>query len=234
MEIDIYNLQKKYQGFVLNIKEFHSENSEIIGLAGNNGAGKTTFLKLLLDLILPDCGEIFSNKKLITRSEHWKNYTGSFIDDDFLVQFLTPKEFFSLIGDIYKISKNILKSRISLYTDFLNFDLNQKKYIREYSTGNKYKIGIVSTLITKPEVVIFDEPFNYLDPTSQIQLVSILRRYNSDENALIILSSHDLSHLTEICSRIILIENGAFIKDINNSDSKITYEELKGYFQCFP
>jgi ABC-2 type transport system ATP-binding protein len=230
MKIDIYNLEKKYHDFVLKVEEFHSKESEIIGIVGNNGAGKTTFLKLILDLILPEKGELFSNEKSITLSEHWKEYTGSFLDEDFLIQYLTPMEFFRFIGRIYKIPEDILKSRLLSFNGFLNFDLDRKKYIREFSTGNKYKIGIVSTIITNPKIVIFDEPFNYLDPTSQNQLVSILKNYNSSENAMILLSSHDLSHVTELCSRIILIENGVFIKEMENTNQVYTYKELKEYF----
>jgi len=230
MRLDIYNLEKKYDDFTLKVKEFHSKDDEIIGLVGNNGAGKTTFLRLVLDLVLPEKGELFSNEKSINLSEHWKEYTGSFLDEDFLIQFLTPMEFFRFIGKSYDISDNTLTERILSYGGFLNFDLNKKKYIREFSTGNKYKIGIVSALITCPKVVLFDEPFNYLDPKSQNQLVSILKNYNSSENSLIILSSHDLSHVTELCSRIILIENGVFIKDIENLDQEYTYKELKQYF----
>ncbi|HUX97575.1 MAG TPA: ABC transporter ATP-binding protein [Bacteroidales bacterium] len=230
MRLDIYNLGKRYNDFFLNIKDFHTEDSEIIGIVGNNGAGKTTFLKLVLDLILPETGEVYSNGVRITLSEHWKEYTGSFLDEDFLIQFLTPIEFFRFIGGIYNIPDDLLKTRLISFSNFLNFDIDKKKYIREYSTGNKYKIGIVSTLITNPKVVIFDEPFNYLDPKSQNQLVEIFKNYNSFEKALILLSSHDLSHLTELCSRIILIENGVFIKDIENLNQANTYEELKEYF----
>lgn len=230
MRLDVYNLEKKYDDFTLKVGGFHTTSAEIIGLVGNNGAGKTTFLKLMLDLLLPDKGELYSNEKSITLSEHWKEYTGSFLDEDFLIQFLTPMEFFKFIGGIYEIHEETLKKRLLPFKNFLNFDLNSRKYIREYSIGNKYKIGIVSTLITYPKIVFFDEPFNYLDPTSQFQLVSILKNYNSTEDALIILSSHDLTHLTELCTRIILIENGVFINEINNSDQEKTYKELREYF----
>ena len=230
MRLDIYNLEKKYDDFILRVDEFHANDFEIIGLVGNNGAGKTTFLKLLLDLILPEKGELYSDEKSLTLSEHWKEYTGSFLDEDFLIQFLTPMEFFKFIGDIYNIPKSILNTRLLSYKRFLNFDLDKWKFIREYSTGNKYKIGIVSTLITNPKIVILDEPFNYLDPTSQNQLLSILKNYNSIEKAMILLSSHNLSHLTELCSRIILIENGVFVKDITNMNQENTYKELKEYF----
>jgi len=230
MKLDIYNLEKKYDDFTLKVKEFHSSDNEIIGLVGNNGAGKTTFLRLILDLILPEKGELYSNEKIINLSDHWKEYTGSFLDEDFLIQFLTPIEFIQFIGKVYDLSEHTIIERIMPYNSFLNFDIWNKKYIRDFSTGNKFKIGIVSTLITYPKILIFDEPFNYLDPKSQNQLVSILKNYNSTEKSLIILSSHDLSHVTELCSRIILIEDGVFIKDFLNLDKEKTHKELKLHF----
>ena len=230
MGIDIFNLRKKYDDFTLKIEEFHSKDTEIIGLVGNNGAGKTTFLRLLLDLILPEEGTVYSNGKSVRFSEHWKEYTGSFLDEDFLIQFLTPLEFFNFVIKVYNIPEETFRFRLHFFEDFLNLNLYSKKYIREYSTGNKYKIGIVSTLLTKPKIVIFDEPFNYLDPTSQNQLVFILKQYALSENALILLSSHDLSHVSELCSRIILIDNGAFVKDIINKQQETTFSELKEYF----
>jgi ABC-2 type transport system ATP-binding protein len=230
MRLDIQKLVKSYKNFALKVGEFHACESEIIGLVGNNGAGKTTFLKLVLDLIVPDIGEVCSNQKSISLSEHWKEYTGSFLDEDSLIQFLTLFEFFSFIGRIYEIPEGTIKSRLESYRNFLDIDINERKYIREYSTGNKYKIGIVSTLITKPKILILDEPFNYLDPTSQNHLSLILKNYNVEEKALIILSSHDLSHITELCTRIIIIENGIFIKDLININQENTYHDLKSYF----
>lgn len=230
MNIDVFELEKNYDDFKLTVNEFHLLDSEIIGLIGNNGAGKTTFLRILLDLIVPDNGKLFSNGNTITLSDHWKAYTGSFLDEDFLIQFLTPKEFFRLIGRIYSISDQTMEKRLNPYLDFLNFDLDKKKYIREYSTGNKYKIGIVSSLIIYPKILILDEPFNFLDPKSQNQLVNILKKFNQTEESSILFSSHDLTHVTELCKRIILIENGMFIKDIHNEDQEKTYNELRNYF----
>jgi ABC-2 type transport system ATP-binding protein len=230
MNLDIYKLEKKFDNFILKVEEFHSTDLEIIGLVGNNGAGKTTFLKLLLDLMLPDSGKVLSNGKSITLSEHWKEYTGSFLDEDFLIQFLTPIEFFRFIGDIYKISEECLKTRLLSFHDFFDFDIYEGKYIRDYSIGSKYKIGIVSTLITNPQIVVFDEPFNFLDPTSQNRLVEILKKYCSNKKVMILISSHDLGHITELCSRIIIIKNGIFVKDIKNEDKDWSYKELKEYF----
>jgi ABC-2 type transport system ATP-binding protein len=231
MNIDIYNLIKNYKDFSLGIKELHLNSPSVVGIVGNNGAGKTTLLKLMLDLILPEYGDIFSNNKLIRLSDHWKAYTGSFLNEDFLISFLTPIEYFNFIADIYKITQNELLQRLKDFDSFLSFDIRSKKFIREYSIGNKYKIGIVSSLITMPEIVILDEPFNFLDPSSQNQLSVILKDYCYNKNAMVLLSSHDLIHLSELCSRVIVIENGSLVHDINNLNPDKIYKELRSYFE---
>jgi ABC-2 type transport system ATP-binding protein len=230
MSIDVYNLKKSYPDFKLYIEEFHACENEIIGLVGNNGAGKTTFLRLILDLLLPDSGEIYSDNQSINLSDHWKEYTGSFLDEDFLIQFLTPVEFFEFIGKIYRIPRKLLEERISYLNGFIKIDLNTKKLIRDLSTGNKYKIGISSALITDPKIIVLDEPFNYLDPTSQNCLSSILRHYQKDKKGCILISSHDLMHIAELCTRILIIDNGLIIKEIKNLSSEVTTKELKDHF----
>jgi ABC-2 type transport system ATP-binding protein len=230
MILEVLDLKKSYKDFTLAVRAFHAGNHEIIGLVGNNGAGKTTFLRLLLDLVLPDHGKIFSNNISINQSDHWKAYTGSFLDEDFLIGFLRPIEYFEFIGKLYNLSLENLKFKILRFQKFLNIDFNSKKLIREFSSGNKYKIGIISTLITAPELVVYDEPFNYLDPTSQNVLSTILREYTEEYNATIILSSHDLSHISELCTRILIIDNGIFIKEIENFSPEQTSQVLKSHF----
>jgi ABC-2 type transport system ATP-binding protein len=230
MVLEVLDLKKSYKDFTLVVKEFKAGSCEIIGLVGNNGAGKTTFLRLLLDLVLPDSGKIFSNQISINQSDHWKEYTGSFLDEDFLIGFLSPMEFFEFIGKLYNVSLDSLKLKLLGFQKFLGIDLNSNKLIREYSAGNKYKIGIISTLITCPKILLLDEPFNYLDPTSQNILSSILGAYAKEYSSTIILSSHDLSHISELCTRIIIIDNGLFIKEIENSSSERTSQVLKSHF----
>lgn len=230
MQIKIEKLKKRYHNFLLRVDELTIDSPEIVGIIGNNGAGKTTLLKLILDLIKSDLGTVFSDNIPVMLSDHWKNYTGSFLDEDFLIQFLTPIEFYYFIGKVYKISTEEIDKEILKYADFLNFDVYSKKYIRDYSIGNKYKIGIVSTLLIKPKILIFDEPFNYLDPKAQNQLVKILRGQSENDNVIVIISSHDLEHIAELCTRVLYIENGVILNDIGNIDKEITRKKLRGYF----
>lgn len=229
--IYIRDIRKTYdKRIILNINELVVSKGEIFGLVGNNGAGKTTLFRLILDLIQADNGEIRSVDTIVSKSESWKDYTSSYLDDSFLIDFLTPEEFFYFIGSTYGLTKQEVDTKLLVYTSFFNDEiLNQrKKYIRDFSKGNKQKIGIVSALITDPKVLVLDEPFNSLDPSSQIILKRILIDYNKLTGATILISSHDLNHVTEICQRIILLEKGKVLRDITNDGNALS--ELNNYF----
>lgn len=231
MMIKVKNLAKAYnQKTLLNISELSVNNGEFFGLVGNNGAGKTTLLRLLLDLIRADRGEVYSDDCIVSESENWKDYTTSYLDEGFLIDFLTPEEYFHFTGEGYGLSKADTDNKLSAFKDFFNDEVlgQRKKFIRDYSRGNKQKIGIVSALITDPGVLILDEPFNSLDPTSQILLKRILTDYNRKTGAIVIISSHDLNHVTEVCSRIAIIEMGQIIRDLPNDGKALA--ALEEYF----
>jgi ABC-2 type transport system ATP-binding protein len=231
--INIKSLGKAYdRNIVLNISDLHIAAGEIFGLVGNNGAGKTTLLRLMLDLIKADKGEVLSGDIPVSKSENWKDYTASYLDEGFLIDFLTPEEYFYFIGEEYGFSKPEVNEKLSRFKSFFNEEIlsQKKKFIRDFSKGNKQKIGIASALITDPRVLILDEPFNSLDPTSQILLKRFLVEYNKQTNATIIISSHDLNHVTEVCHRIVLIEKGLIIRDLQNNGNALA--ELEQYFSA--
>lgn len=229
--IKVTNLVKSYKHkTVLNISELTINDGEIFGLVGNNGAGKTTLLRLMLDLISADKGSVTSDTNLVAVSEKWKDYTASYLDESFLINYLTPEEFFGFIAEEYRLSPEQTNSRLAGFSDFFNGEVlgQKKKFIRDFSRGNRQKIGIASALLTEPRVLILDEPFNGLDPSSQIVLKRILSDCNRDKGTLIVISSHDLMHITEVCTRIAIIEKGIIIRDIQNNGSAMT--ELDSYF----
>lgn len=228
----IEKILKKFDLIVaVDIENLFINHGETLGIVGNNGAGKTTLLKLMLDLLKPDRGQVLSRERTVYQSEHWKEYTGSFIDFDFLIDFLRPEEYFDFIGFLKGIRFEELTERLEKYKAFMNGEiLGNKKYIRDLSTGNKQKIGILGALLVNPELLILDEPFNYLDPSSQIWLKKYLLEYNKRNASTIILSSHNLTHISDLCSRIVLMEKGKIIKDFtNNSES---FAEIKSYFDA--
>lgn len=228
--ITVNNLSKKYA----NIEVLAIENLEILkgqsfGLVGNNGAGKTTFFSLLLDLIRPTDGFIKNQDILVHESELWKPFTASFIDESFLIGYLTAEEYFYFIGELRNQSKSEIDTFLLQFEEIFNDEiLNKKKYLRDLSKGNQKKAGIVAALIGNPEVIILDEPFANLDPTTQIRLKKLLKDLTEEKNKTILISSHDLGHITDVCERIVVLDKGTVVKDINTSTE--TLKELEDFF----
>lgn len=229
--ITINNLQKNFgEKRAVDIENYVINNGDIIGLVGNNGAGKTTFFRLILDLLKADNGLAQINDINSSESEEWKKFTGAFIDEGFLIDYLTPEEYFYFIGKMYGLKKEEVDERLTTFERFMNGEVvGQKKYIRNFSAGNKQKIGIISAMIHHPELLILDEPFNFLDPSSQSIIKHILKDFNEQTGATILISSHNLNHTTDICPRIALLENGKIIRDIDNTDNSAE-KELEDYF----
>ena len=223
-------LSKKYGGItVLNIAYLEIPKGQAFGLVGNNGAGKTTYFNLLLDLIKPTTGNIFNNEIQVNKSEDWKPFTAAFIDESFLIGYLTPEEYFYFIGELRGMNKADIDTFLIQFEEIFNDEiLGKKKYLRDLSKGNQKKAGIVAALIGNPEVIILDEPFANLDPTTQIKLKKLLKDLTQKSNATILVSSHDLGHVTEVCERIVVLEKGDIVKDIKTSDE--TLKELETYF----
>lgn len=230
--IEAQNLSKVYNGVkVLDISNIQIFKGESFGLVGNNGAGKTTFFRLILDLIRADSGFVASKGIKVAGIDGWKHYTGSHLDKRFLIDFLTPEEYFKFLASIQGLSKDDLEHFLAGLEDFFADEvLGKNKYVRELSSGNQQKVGIASALMGSPEILILDEPFNSLDPSTQIRLVKMLNKINVEKQMTLLISSHDLNHITEVCKRIVLLEDGKVIKD-EYTDAN-TLNELKQYFEA--
>jgi len=224
------NLTKVYNGTtVLNIPEISIEKGESFGLVGNNGAGKTTFFRLILDLIRPQSGLVNSKDRNVAGNEDWKSYTGSYLDRNFLIDYLTPEEYFDFSGKIHGLSEQDIHHFLENMKDFFNDEiLGKNKFIRDLSRGNQQKIGVAASLMADPEVLILDEPFNSLDPSSQIRLKNMLNTLKKEKQVTMLISSHDLNHVTEVCDRIAILEKGIIVKDLKTNEG--TLKELQSYF----
>ena len=228
--ITVHNLTKTYgENTVLNIDRLEIPKGQSFGLVGNNGAGKTTLFSLLLDLIQPSSGHIINKDVQVDQSEDWKPFTSAFIDETFLIGYLTPEEYFYFIGELRGRNKADVDALLSNFDDFFHGEiLGQKKYLRDLSKGNQKKVGIVASFIGNPEVVILDEPFANLDPTTQIRLKGIIKDLAAKEGVTVLVSSHDLIHVTEVCERIVVLNKGEIVKDIHTSAE--TMKELEAFF----
>lgn len=243
--IKINNLKKQFgETCACDIPSFTVNKGDILGLVGNNGAGKTTLFRLLLDLLKADEGHVTymlpasQDEGMGVRtvdinpaeSEAWKQHVGAYIDDGFLIDFLTPEEYFAFLGKVSGIKQAEVEERLKVYERFANGEVfGHKKLIRNLSAGNKMKVGIISALFRHPEIVILDEPFNFLDPTSQVLLKHLLRDYARQNGSTVIISSHNLQHTIDISTRIALLEHGQIIRDLPNNEGSAS-AELQEYF----
>ncbi len=231
--IKLENLQKHFgETIACDIPEFTVNDGDILGLVGNNGAGKTTLFRLLLDLLKADDGRVFIDDVNPAESEEWKKQVGAYIDEGFLIDFLTPEEYFSFLGKVSGLKQSEVDERLTPFERFSGDEIfGQKKLIRNLSAGNKMKVGIISALLREPHTVILDEPFNFLDPTSQVVLKHLLTDYVKRTGATILISSHNLQHTVDISTRIALLEHGRIIRDLPN-DNGSAGEELQAYFNA--
>jgi len=230
--ITISNLKKHFgETIACDIPAFTINDGDILGLVGNNGAGKTTLFRMMLDLLKPDEGKVDINGINPALSEEWKQQVSAFIDEGFLIDYLTPEEYFSFLGKVCGMPQQVMDERLKRFEHFAGGEVfGQKKLIRNLSAGNKQKVGIISALIRETPIVILDEPFNFLDPTSQNILKRTLKEYASETHATILISSHNLQHTIEISTRIALLEKGIIINDLSNNNSE-AQQELENYFK---
>ncbi|EDM37510.1 ATP-binding protein [Pedobacter sp. BAL39] len=230
MMLEISNLKKTYADrTVVNIEALQIHTGETVGLVGNNGAGKTTLFRMLLDLIRPTEGQVLSKGTDVAGNDHWKDYTASYLDEGFLIDYLTAEEYFVFIGSLHQMSVADVQEYLKQYTEFFNGEiLGRGKYIRDFSKGNQNKVGIAAGLMQQPELLILDEPFANLDPTTQIRLKGMVKNLKQERNMTTLISSHDLNHVTDVCDRIILLEKGLIIKDLQTNEN--TLQELEAYF----
>ena len=229
--IIIDKLKKNFgEKIAVDIEHYEINQGDMLGLVGNNGAGKTTLFRIMLDLLKADDGKVIINDIDVSQSEDWKSITGAFIDDGFLIDYLTPEEYFYFIGKMYGLKKEEVDERLIPFERFMSGEvIGHKKLIRNYSAGNMQKIGIISAMLHYPQLLILDEPFNFLDPSSQSIIKHLLKKYNEEHQATVIISSHNLNHTVDVCPRIALLEHGVIIRDIINEDNSAE-KELEDYF----
>ncbi len=230
--IAISNLKKQFgETIACDIPSFNINDGDVLGLVGNNGAGKTTLFRMMLDLLKPDEGQVTLDGVNPAESEEWKQTTSAYIDEGFLIDFLTPEEYFAFLGKISAMPQNEVDERLSQFEAFAGGEVfGQNKLIRNLSAGNKQKVGIIAALLRQPKLVILDEPFNFLDPSSQNILKHTITDYAARTQATILISSHNLQHTVDISTRIALLEKGKIIRDMNN-DSSSARDELTEYFE---
>lgn len=230
--ITIESIVKRYGGeVVLDVPEMEIPRGECFGLVGNNGAGKTTLFRIIMDLVRPDGGRVLLEGTDVSGDEEWKERVGAYLDEHMLLAYLTPDEYFETLRKIYGLSAEDLNLHLERFKEFFNEEiLGKEKYIRDLSKGNLKKVGIASAFLGNPEVVVLDEPFENLDPTSQIRLKKLIRGEREERRTTFLISSHDLTHVTDICNRIVLLEKGEIKRDLKEEKEEMA-RALSDYFE---
>lgn len=207
MIIAIENLKKMYfKKNVLNIKSLQIKQGEKVAITGANGCGKSTLLNLMLDLIKPDEGSVFLFGNNVRGNEAWKVKTSAFLNDSFLLDFLTVREY------IYFLVGSTTNERINEMIDRLNFtSLNLNEYIKNLSSGNKKKVGILGALLTARDLILFDEVCNFLDYQSK---KGLLHYFKSLPNYTVVIVEHNVEFIRDFASRVLVLDSGSIIKDI--------------------
>jgi ABC-2 type transport system ATP-binding protein len=228
--IQVSQLKKQYkEAVVLDVPELEIAKGECFGLVGNNGAGKTTLFRIMLDLVRATAGQVTFLGDDVSKTESWKSQVGAYLDEQMLLAFLTPDEYFETLRKIYGLSEADLQLHLSKFEELFNEEvLSKKKYIRDLSKGNLKKVGIAAAMLGHPQVVFLDEPFENLDPSSQIRLKKLILSELAASKTTFLISSHDLNHVTDLCNRIVLLEKGKVIRDLREKDAML--KELEAYF----
>lgn len=205
--LEIKNLNKTYNRFKLKNINFELPKGMIMGLIGENGAGKSTTIKSILNIIKIDSGEIKIFDKNSRRYEkEIKEDIGVVLDDSFLSEYLAPV-------DIDKIMKKIYKNwDKELYFKYLkDFKLPENKISKEFSSGMKMKLKIAVALSHHPKLLILDEPTSGLDPVARNEILDIFQDFIQDEEKSILVSTHITSDLEHIADYITFINEGEIL-----------------------
>ena len=221
--IEIKNVSKKYDGFLLDKISFDVPAGAIVGLIGENGAGKTTTIKAILNIIKADGTVKIFNKDINQNEKEIKQNIGVVLDDSFLSTYLTPKYINSVMKEFYKNWDEEKYNKL-----LKQFGLPSDKLIKDFSSGMKMKLKIATAISHNPKLLILDEPTSGLDPVVRNEILDIFRKYiEEDETRSILLSSHITTDLEHISDYIIFIDRGKTILNVPTNELLENYGIIK-------
>ncbi len=217
--LEVNNLSKSFgKRKVLNNINFEIYEGDIVGLIGPNGAGKTTLIKTILNFYRSDTGSVkicgFNLKKNL---EEALSKTGSIIENPDMYLNISGRKNIEVISLINNIKD---KDYINEMIKFVGLEDRINDKVKKYSLGMKQRLGIVCALIKRPKLLILDEPTNGLDPKGIKELRKILKTISEKENMSILISSHILSEVENICDRVMIINEGKIISDFGIEEVK--------------
>lgn len=235
--LEIKNLKKSFRTdfykapqHVLKDISFEVKKGQFVGFIGPNGAGKTTTIKCMLEFIFPDSGEVLFFDEKLTLDHRQK--IGFLPERPFFQEFLTGTEFLKLH---WRLSNNLESEFSANALDVLQqvkLVHAKDKKLKEYSKGMLQRIGIAQALITKPEFLIFDEPMSGLDPDGRILIKQILKGLK-EKNKTILMSSHLLEDVEELCNQIIIVHAGKVVYSGELAEFTKDYRTLEEAYRQF-
>lgn len=204
--LEIKNLCKKYNGFQLKNINMELPKGMIMGLIGENGAGKTTTIKAILNIINSEGSIKIFGKDIKVNEKEIKEEIGVVLDDSFLSEYLTTKQVNSIMKSMYKNWDE------QLYFKYLEeFKLPKNKLVKDFSSGMKMKLKIITALSHHPKLLVLDEPTSGLDPVARNELLDIFQEFIQNEENSILFSSHITSDLEHIADYITFINSGEIV-----------------------
>ena len=232
--IEIKNVSKTYNGNIKAIDNLSLKinDCEIVGFIGLNGAGKTTAIKMMTGILIPDSGSIKINGyDIVKDSLKAKQIIGYIADNPDMFLKLTGIEFINFIADIYRVPKDERVKRIKLFSERFGLSDVLDKPMQGYSHGTRQKMMVVAALVHDPEVWILDEPLIGLDPTSAYELKKMMREHADKGNA-VFFSTHVLEVAEKLCDRIAIIDKGkiVFVGTLKELKDKYDKKDLEKLF----
>ncbi|MFA5333303.1 MAG: ATP-binding cassette domain-containing protein [Candidatus Nanoarchaeia archaeon] len=205
---------------------FSINKGELVGFIGPNGAGKTTTIKMLTGILHPDFGEIVSNSfvPFRERKKYLRKVGVVFGQRKSMWPEISVMDNLELISSFYNVSSDVLKKRIRELNKLIDIDEFINQPFRKLSLGQQMKAELVSCLVYKPDILFLDEPTIGMDIIAKFNFIQLLKKINEEENTTIILTSHDLSEIENLCKRLIIINKGKIVYD--GEFSKIKPDEV--------
>lgn len=203
------NLTKVYgKNKVVNAVNMHVKKGDIYGFIGKNGAGKTTFMRMITGLAAPTGGEIelFGKKDL----EKQRKRIGSLIENPGIYPNMTARENLEIVRRSFGITD---KNAVEEMLQFVGLGGTDKKKVKNFSMGMKQRLGIAISLFRNPDFLILDEPINGLDPAGIKEIRDLLLKLNKERNITILISSHILGELSKVATRYGIIRDGSLIEE---------------------
>ncbi len=209
--LEVKNVSKMYgTKYVLKNININISKGEIFGFIGPNGAGKSTLMRIITGMTTPSDGQVFICGHSVQKDfEKAINNIGATIENTNLYGYMTAKQNLTYFASLYP---NISKDRVIDTLEIVGLKDRMNEPVKNYSLGMRQKLGLAQAMLHEPQLLVLDEPTNGLDAESVIKLRQILRKLVAEKNIAILLSSHNLSEVEQLCDTVAFVDHGSIIE----------------------